>query len=308
MSRILLLLVALVAGGLAAFLATRGGDAPLPQDPASPEVVEEARVQVLVATAPIGVGERLSGMNMGWHDWPKGALRADYVDSETSPEALADMQGTVARFEIFEGDPIRQQKLIRTDQGYLSAVLDKGMRGVSISVPAESASGGFIVPNDHVDVVLTRGTSDGQSSETIVANVRVLAINTRLGEVGATGAPENPDNPRAEIFANTAIATLELDPAQAEVVINAVSLGRLSLALRSVVDFAASANEPMQRNAPIKIIRYGQEANVMTGTTATSPTGEISIDPVAFSPAPANPNVTAPPMRGPVSSAPPVLE
>jgi len=308
MSRIVLLLVALVAGGLAAFLATRGGDAPAPQNPAAPEIIEEARTQVLVATKPIGVGERLSATNMAWQNWPKGALRADYIDIAASPEALTDMQGTVTRFEIFEGDPIRQQKLIRTEQGYLSAVLDQGMRGVSISVAAESASGGFIVPNDHVDVVLTRNTSEGQTSETIVANVRVLAINTRLGEVGGSGAPANPDNPRAEVFANSAIATLELDPAQAETIINAVSMGRLSLALRSVVDFAKRADEPVQRNAPIKVIRYGQEANVLAGTVASSPSGDVTVDPAAYAPAPTNPNVTSSPMRGSLAAESPVLE
>src|SRR5436190_16689352 len=130
MSRILLLLVALIAGGLAAYLATRGGDVPVdPSGPSTPEVVEEARMKVLVAAAPIGVGERLSETNMVWMDWPQNAVREDYIKQADVPEAMTDMQGAVARFEIFEGDPIRQQKLIRTDQGYLSAVLDKGMRG-----------------------------------------------------------------------------------------------------------------------------------------------------------------------------------
>jgi len=275
MSRILLLLVALVAGGLAAFLATRGGNTVAP-GPSSPEVIEEARVQVLVATAAIGVGQRLSGTNMSWQDWPAGAVLSDYIDSKASPEAMTDMQGTVARFEIFTGDPIRQQKLIRTDQGYLSAVLEKGMRGVSIQVAADSASGGFIVPNDHVDVILTRSTDQGQQSETLLSNVRVLAINTRLGELGETGAAADPANPRAEVFADTAIATLELDPGQAEAVASAKELGKLSLSLRSIVDFASSPGDTdqVQRNAPIKIIRYGFEANVVAGTTSAGATVE----------------------------------
>ncbi len=78
MSRILLLLVALMAGGLAAYLATRGGEVPAdPSAPASPEVVEEARVKVLVAAAPVGVGERLSATNLVWMDWPQNAVRDD---------------------------------------------------------------------------------------------------------------------------------------------------------------------------------------------------------------------------------------
>lgn len=305
-SRILLLVVALIAGGLAAYLATRGGDSPTnPSGPQQPEVIEEARVKVLVAAAPIGVGERLSEANMTWQDWPQNAIREDYISQANTPEALTDMRGVVARFEIFEGDPIRQQKLIRTDQGYLSAVLDKGMRGVSIPVAAESASGGFIVPNDHVDVVLTRGGI----AETIVSNVRVLAINTRLGEIGGTGGPEDPNNPRAEIFGGTAIATLELDPAQAETIINAKNAGPLSLTLRSIVDFAQSADDSAQRNAPIKVIRYGLEANVMTGTTASSGSGEVTVSPVTYAePVAAPAPVPVTEIRGPVSGTTEVLE
>ena len=282
MSRILLLLVALIAGGLAAFLATRGGTPPpSPSVPTQPEIVEEARTKVLVATAPIGMGQRLSETNMAWMDWPKNAVREDYIQEENSPDALTEMQGVVARFEIFEGDPIRQQKLIRTDQGYLSAVLDKGMRGVSIPVDASSASGGFIVPNDHVDVLLTRGNG---VVETVVSNVRVLAINARLGEIGASGGPADPENPRAEVFGGSAIATLQLDPAQAETLVNAQQEGRLSLTLRSIVDFAQTAEDTVPRNAPIKIIRGGREVNVMTGTSASSNSGEVAVDPASYTP------------------------
>lgn len=291
MSRILLLLVALIAGGLAAFLATRGGGDPVQPDPATPEIVQEARTQVLVATAPIGMGERLSAANVTWQDWPANAVLEDYISSDAMPEAMTDMAGTVARFEIFMGDPIRQQKLVRSDQGYLSAVLEQGMRGVSISVNAEAASGGFIVPNDHVDVLLIRTSTSGDPiAETILTNVRVLAINTRLGETGTTGAPADPANPRAEIFANTAIATLELNPSQAEVINNASQIGRLSLALRSIVDFKPAPGEAdqMRRNAPIKIIRYGAEASVVAGTTPTPAT----VDPAAYTPPAASQPVT----------------
>lgn len=285
MSRILLLVVALVAGGLAAFLAMRGGDAPsTPTGPSSPEVIQEARLKVLVAAAPIGMGERLSDSNIVWMDWPESAVRDDYIRQDVMPEALTDMRGTVARFEMFEGDPIRQQKLIRTDQGYLSAVLDKGMRGISISVQADAASGGFIVPNDHVDVILTRGTADGQQAETIVSNVRVLAINTRLGELGATGGPEDPANPRTEVFADTAIATLELDPTQAETIVNARQMGQLSLSLRSIVDFAQTSEDSIKRNAPIRVIRYGAETNVITGTTVNPGANGATVDPASFTP------------------------
>jgi len=267
-----LLLVALIAGGLAAFLATRGGGEPQ-QTPVT-QVVQEARAQVLIAKANIGVGERLSPDNVQWQDWPEGAVRAEYITSAGTPNAIDQMKGSVARFELFPGEPIQQNKLVRSDQGYLSAVLDKGMRGVSISVAAESASGGFIVPNDHVDVILTQAGAGGQTSSVLLSNVRVLAINTRLGETGKTGGSDDGSDPNAspksQVFPGTAIATLELDPPQAETIINASSLGRLSLALRSIVDFTPTPGEQdgIKRNAPIKLIRYGQEASVIAGTAA----------------------------------------
>lgn len=255
LSRILLLLVALLAGGLAAFLATRHSPAVTqPVTQAITEVVQEPRTQILVAREAIGIGQRLSPASVEWADWPQGAMRPEYITIAAAPGAITDMSGSVARFEFFPGEPIREQKLAQPGQGYLSAVLDRGMRGVSVSIAAESASGGFIVPNDHVDVLVTHDTGAGQVSDTILHNVRVLAINTRLGETGTTGAPADTADPRAEIFADTAIATLELDSTQAEVIINASSLGKLSLVLRSIVDFAETSRiEERSTNAAIRI-------------------------------------------------------
>ena len=251
------------------------------------------------------MGERLSAANMQWQDWPSGSVRPEYITSAAMPEATTDMLGTVARFEIFAGEPIRQDKLIRADQGYLSAVLDKGKRGVSIAVQAESASGGFIVPNDHVDVILSHETAMGNTSETILSNVRVLAINTRLGEIGATGAQQNPEDPRAEVFSSNAIATLELDPGQAETVVNAGQLGKLSLSLRSIVDFAPDPNSVVdtQRNAPIRLIRYGNEQSVMAGAPTVAQSSGADIGALSRSPVSVTVAPTAP--MAPISPAPP---
>jgi pilus assembly protein CpaB len=238
-SRILLLIVALLAGGLAAVLATqRKEPVAEPAVKAITEVVQEARTQILVAKGEIGIGQRLSPDSVGWVDWPEGAVRPDYITVAAEPEAVNSMAGSVARFEFFPGEPIREQKLAQPGQGFLSAVLDSGKRGVSVSVAAESASGGFVVPNDHVDVVLTRQSPTGHVSDTILHNVRVLAINARLGEMGTTGAPEDSGDPRADIFSDVAIATLELDPTEAELIINATTTGKLALVLVPTVDLA----------------------------------------------------------------------
>jgi pilus assembly protein CpaB len=273
---IALLLVAVIAGGLAAFLATQQGGRP--QQVAGPTVVvQEKKTQVLVATAPIGVGERLSAETVKWLDWPEGAVRPEYISIESMPDALEQVGGAVARFEIFPGDPILEQKLVRTGQCYLSAVLDKGKRGISISVDAASASGGFIVPNDHVDIILTRDAPTGRVSETILRNVKVLAIGARLGETGTTGAPADPDNPNA-VFA-AAIATLELDPQQGETVVNAAQVGTLSLSLRSIADFAAVSDDGSRKNNQnIRLIRFGTDTTVLAGQNQPAELAAASFD------------------------------
>jgi pilus assembly protein CpaB len=295
-ARIILLVVALLAGGLAAWLATRGGTpAPTPQ---VVEVVQSPGTQVLVAKEAIGMAERLSVDNVEWIDWPESAVRPDYVTIDAMPEAPTELAGAVARFEFFPGEPIRDIKLVHADQGYLSAILEKGKRGVSFEVTAVSASGGFIVPNDRVDIILTQGPV----SRVLLANVKILALGTRLGEVGETGAPADPDNPRAEQFGGDVIATVELAPAEAETLISATDLGSLSLVLRSVADFNDTNEIVRASNQAIRVIRFGAESAVMTGNVAnnTNAPGTTSIAP---EPAAAVPVEVVPPMPAEIEPA-----
>lgn len=268
-SQVLLLAVALASGGLAAYLVLGSGGTPAPAEARTKtEIIAEPKTQILVATRDIGVGERLSADAVQWQDWPEGAVRPEYLTIAAAPNAADDIKNAVARFEFFTGEPIRDAKLVRSDQGYLSAVLSPGMRGVSVTVTPESGSGGFIVPNDHVDVVVTRPGESGDIAETILSNVKVLAIGKRLGEVGASGGNPTPDDPASKTFDAQTVATLELDPVQSESLINASSTGRLSLVLRSVVDFVASGETETRRNQAISVIRAGSKASVMAGSAA----------------------------------------
>lgn len=274
-SRIILLLVALLAGGLAAYLATRG-DTPQEVVVEGPTtVIQEAKEQILVAKAPIGVGQRLTEETVEWQDWPQLAVRAEYITKTALPDALAEMSGAVARFEFFPGEPIMQQKLVRSDQGYLSAVLAKGMRGVSVQVAAASASGGYIMPNDRVDIVLSHSGTNSTISETILSNIKVLAIGLRLGETGTTGESVDPEDPKSNVFQDTAIATLELDPAQGELVINSSRIGTLSLVLRSIADYAQVPGGTIAKagsvNRAIRLIRFGRDTDVVSNKPAEAP-------------------------------------
>ena len=305
-ARIVLLLIALIAGGLAAYLATRGpGPQTVVEQIAAPAAVQ---TQVLVAKQPIGVGERLTAGEVEWQAWPESAVRGEYITSAKSPDAPAKIAGTVARFEIFQGEPILDAKLVHTDQGYLSAVLAPGMRGVSVPISAASGSGGFIIPNDRVDVVVTQ-TIQGQTiSRVLLANVKVLAIGARLGQTGTTGAPTDPQDPKSQMFTDS-IATLELTPSQADTMINATAQGKISLVLRSVADFAATAstgdNSTTQDGQPIKIVRFGRTLSVQPGSTTGSAPQELpTVNPIVYTPPAMSTTTTTTPLTTTVTTPP----
>lgn len=307
-ARILLIVVALVAGGMAALLTMRGNNTPAPQAQAEVQVREEPKMRVLVATRAIGLGQRLTEGDVSWQDWPQGAVRGEYITSEMVPDAPRQIAGAVARFEFFPGEPIREAKLVNSEQGYLSAVISEGMRGVSIPVSAASASGGYIVPNDRVDVVLTRSGAD--YSETILNNVRVLAIGKRLGEVGSTSDPSNPQEPSSQVFDGTQIAIIELTPAQAEVILNAAlvaeSGGKLALVLRSVIDFARSPGDDIGSTQAVRLIRYGQTQAVMSGTVLPASSPPVSNGNSSLSALGGQPSLTSSPGTLPAAQQPTV--
>ena len=234
-ARLILVAVALIAGGLAAWLAIGRQPEPLP----TPAVEQAAPVsapaaptlEVLVARAPIPVGTRLTPELLEWQPWPEATVRPEYVTSAAAPDSITDLAGSVARAEVLAGEPIRPEKLGQAGAGYLSAILEPGKRAVAVPVNPRSASGGFIMPNDRVDVVLTTDIV----SRTILENVRVLAINARLGATEAEAATANPEE---SVLTGDALATLELDPAQAELLISAAN-GQLSLVLRPASDSTA---------------------------------------------------------------------
>lgn len=275
--RMILVLVALLAGGAALYLLEQGRTA----NPRATVATSAPEAEILVATRPIGIGERLTPDMLSWTSWPANALRPDYVAKSTDPEALSTLAGALARFEIFEGEPILRTKLVNAAEGYLSAVLDKGRRAVAVSVTPADASGGYIMPNDRVDVVLTRTEGNGSSSRTLISNVKVLAIDRRLGEAGASGAVPAED-PQSNVFQDAAIATLDLGAEEAVAVINGSRQGQLSLVLRALADGSdrqSALDRPAETPSGVRIIRFGTAASL----------GDVAPPPVAPVPAPASP-------------------
>jgi pilus assembly protein CpaB len=211
--------------------------------------------EVLVASVNIGIGSPVTPDKMTWSPWPADGVTAGLISRKARPDAITELQGTLVRTPILSGEPIRDAKLVRSDRGFLSAVLPRGMRAVAVKVNAASTAGGFILPNDRVDVILVRQVSgSGPStvqSETLLRNLRVLAIDQTV---------ENTDEAQSVVVAQDT-ATLEMTPEQAELIAQAQQLGSISLSLRSIED-SATETSAVARQSGINVVRFGIPSRV----------------------------------------------
>jgi pilus assembly protein CpaB len=255
-ARVLVLTVALAAGGAAAFLVSNNQSKPLP---APAPVVQLPTVDVLIAKANIGMGTTVAAKDLGWQAWPAATTGDAYITKKGKPNAITEFAGAITRATFTPGEPIRESKLIKANgnSGFMAAILPSGMRAVSTEISAETGAGGFIRPNDRVDIILSRRPrdSDGRSlttltSETILTNVRVLAIDQTVEE----------KNGQRVVVGKT--ATVELSPRQVEILAQSRQLGTLSLALRSLLDASKTTPDNIEkRTGHINTVRYGVTAN-----------------------------------------------
>jgi pilus assembly protein CpaB len=232
-ARIVVLGIALVAGAFAAYLAS--GSDPAPVQTAAPVPPMET-TDVLVAKSDIGLGQTITADDLKWQTWPAAATSANFIKRNDRADAIKDMTGSIARSPLMAGEPVRETKLVKGNgSGFMAAILPSGMRAISTEISPETGAGGFILPNDRVDVLLSRRQkaidANGNvssveiiSSDIILTDVRVLAIDQTIEE----------KNGQKVVVGKT--ATLELRPRQAETLARARQSGTLSLALRSLVD------------------------------------------------------------------------
>ena len=256
-ARIGVLVLALVAAGLAAFLArglVSSGDS---GKQVEPKVVEAPTSEILVAADNIETGGRLSASNMKWQKWPDSAMNPIFITKEKRAQAMQALDGAIARLPIVKGEPIVPDRLVWTQgKGLMSALLKPGMRAVAIRISPETSAGGFILPNDHVDVLLTgrsKGSNSAATAETIMRDVRILAIDQRFNEK------------EGGQVAMGKTATLELTPTQAELITMAEAEGKLTLALRSIGDKEIAGADQEADNADgsvVRVVRFGQTQSV----------------------------------------------
>lgn len=249
-ARLLVLGVALGAGLLAARMVMSTPD-PVPVAEAP---VQSDTVKVLAAAHDISLGDKLSPDDLTWTDWPSAALPQGATTKTDEPDATEVFTGQIAKAPIYEGEPIRKQRLINTDKGFMAAILPKGKRAIAVGVEAETMAGGFILPGDKIDLILVR-EAEGRSvtSETILENIKVLAIDTTT----AGEQDEKTLDPKRT-------ATLELSIDQAEIVAQAQQLGTISLALRSAHDSSDDDGEPTRRRGGVNFVKYGVSSQANT--------------------------------------------
>jgi pilus assembly protein CpaB len=253
-ARLVVLGVAVAAGGIAAYLAAGGRETAPPPAP----VVQLETVEVLVAKADLNRGQVIGNDDIGWQTWPAASANSSFIKKSERPNAVGDFVGAIVRVGMVAGDPVRDPYVVMAKgSGFLAAVLPHGMRAVAIDISPESSAGGFILPDDRVDVVLTRRDKAAEkasgvekyTSDTILKNVRVLAVDQAVEEKAGT----------KNVLGKT--ATLELTEPQAETLALSHQLGTLSLTLRSLLDSQGTAeggdDETKDRSGQINTVRFG---------------------------------------------------
>ena len=261
-SRLIILGVAVAAAGGAGYVAKNMSAPPAeivveagPQQPS----IETTEVLVLSGDVPMGapVGDQLS-----WQAWPSNAVTEHFIARAAEPDAMEKLKGSIARLAMYGGEPLRRSKLVGEGQSFMSSILPSGSRAVATQIAADTSAGGFILPNDFVDVIMTRrsdtaGAGSGFITETILQNIKVLAIDQAI--------QEDEEGRRVKVGET---ATLELTPQQAEIITVAQQMAdRLTLALRSVAD----AQEEPQAEAV-----YLVSGNGRRGTVRLIKSGEVS--------------------------------
>jgi pilus assembly protein CpaB len=235
--KLILLVGALVIAAVTALMARNlvaGAPAPAAgaMGAAPTSTAPENTTEVLVATRELPVGTILDAEAVKFVPWPKDLVEGAYfVKGEAE---AAKLQGTVVRYNIPAGQPVAQGALVKPgDRGFLAAALGPGMRAVTVPVSAQTSVAGFVFPGDRVDLILTQSVEGGggpalKASETVLRNLRVLATDQRT---------DKQTDDKGNTVVNTySTVTLEATPRIAEKIAVSLTLGNLSLSLRSIAD------------------------------------------------------------------------
>ncbi len=229
-SLILALVAVLIAAGAALGVRHLVSGSQTPQVIAAPQVKDPDKM-VLVAVKPLPTGHIIAIENLKWVAWPEDGVDPQFhVKGVVTEQSLA---GKVVKVSVAQGAPLLLNQVVGPgERGFLAAVLGKNMRAVTVAVSDTSGVGGFVFPGDRVDLVLTHEVPNGaglplRGSETILTNVRVLAVNEKTDDIAQVGA-----------IASVRSVTLEVPPPFVEEIAVMQRLGAISLSLRPITDSA----------------------------------------------------------------------
>ena len=253
--------IAIAGGaGLLAFILMRS----IVSGPSAPTqvAVPVNATEVLVARHDIPLGQVTKDTDFRWQTWPADAVTPSFITQADADEGMKFVSEAIARAPLLEGEPVTRQKLIKPGQGgVLAAILPSGMRAISTKIKEETSAGRLILPNDRVDVIMVRrvegaSATGGLTTETVLENVRVLAIDQTI--------QEDEEGKKVKVGQT---ATLELTPEQVKIISVAQQMAdRLVLALRAVVD----TNEQTTQQADYLVSGRGR------GSIRLIKSGEIS--------------------------------
>ncbi len=261
-ARIAVIGIALGSGLLAAMLAVRMASRP-PEVVVQSEVVEAPRMEtldVLVLRRDVAIGTVISAADLAWQPWPKGEETDSYVVKSRHATAIEDLAGSVARSAFLAGEPVRESRLMKAERGFMSVILAPGMRAVGVEVHVTGSAGGFILPGDHVDMLLTHATQPRPGAppggntfvtETVLTNIKVLAVDQQISE----------QKGEASMIPKSSV-TLEVSPRQAEQVAAAQQAGTIALSLRALRDGEVSEVRNNDQPSTVQVVRFGQISRV----------------------------------------------
>jgi pilus assembly protein CpaB len=212
--------IAVVFGLLAVFVAQGwlNYQAELSRKVVAPKEKPVATRTIVIATGPLRFGTHISADHLREVTWPDEALPAGTFG--TIAEVMSGGKRIVLA-SIERNEPLLRTKITGPGQkATLSAVIQDGMRAVTVRVNDVEGVGGFVLPGDRVDVLLTRQNERTTGmNDVVLQNARVLAVDQL-----ADDAADRPTVVKA--------VTLEVDTTGAQKIALAASLGNLSLMLR----------------------------------------------------------------------------
>lgn len=245
MRRILILMLALVAG-VATFVVLEFRQKP--PEPVTLAGTERETINVLIFARDLSRGTLLDEGALIWQEQLLSSRPEDAVTSVTGGAPIPEnLLGKLLRRDVIAGEHLRPWLLVDGSAGFMALTLSPGMRAIAIPITTQKLAGGFILPDDRVDVIHTSNRSENNLpsilSQTILENVRVLAIGTQPARRVTFQTTEQQNQASArltDIVMTGETITLEVTDAEAELLLSSALTGQVSLALRALEDHGPS--------------------------------------------------------------------